>query len=100
MNILMSYGHDEYLYQVLLHNNSQLPLPALYIIRFHSFYAWHKYGGYQYLANDIDNDMLYWIQLFNNFDLYSKSTEVPKLDDVEDYYKSLIDKYLPGTLSW
>jgi inositol oxygenase len=36
--LTMSYGHDEYLYQVL--KSSNLPKEGLGIIRFHSFYAW------------------------------------------------------------
>lgn len=32
-NVLMSYGHDEYLYQVLVGNDCKLPDPALYIVR-------------------------------------------------------------------
>jgi len=36
-NIIMSWGHDEYMYQVCTRNNSTLPKKALYIIRFHSF---------------------------------------------------------------
>ena len=35
-NVDLSWGHDEYLYQVL---ESRLPEPALYMIRYHSFYA-------------------------------------------------------------
>ena len=30
----MSWGHDEYLFQIL---KPHLPLPALYMIRYHSF---------------------------------------------------------------
>jgi len=100
MNLVMSYGHDEYLYQVLIHNKCSLPLPALYIIRFHSFYPWHKFGAYSHLTNEIDNEMLKWINNFNRFDLYSKSAQIPKIEDHRQYYQSLIEKYLPGILSW
>ena len=38
---LMSWGHDEYLYRVLInHPDCRLPDEALYIIRYHSFYPW------------------------------------------------------------
>jgi inositol oxygenase len=100
MNLHMTYGHDEYLYQVLKHNTCHLPPEALYIIRFHSFYAWHKYGAYKHLENDVDREMFDWIKLFNRFDLYSKSTELPNLEELKEYYLGLIDKYLPGVLSW
>jgi len=42
----MSYGHDEYFYHVLKENNTKLPPEALYIIRYHSFWAWHFGGKY------------------------------------------------------
>jgi len=100
MNLHLTYGHDEYLYQVLKHNNCQLPLEALYIIRFHSFYGWHKMGAYSHLENEQDREMLKWIKIFNRFDLYSKSHDVPTFDAVKDYYQALIEKYLPGVLSW
>ncbi len=32
-NLMMSWGHDEYLYQVLKHNGSKLPDEAHYMIR-------------------------------------------------------------------
>jgi len=100
MNTTMSFGHDEYLYSVLVHNKCSLPLAALFIVRFHSFYAWHTLGAYQYLMNDDDRDMLKWINVFNRFDLYSKSAEVPNLAVLKEYYQGLINKYLPGVLSW
>ena len=31
--LMMTWGHDEYLYQVLVHNKSTLPKEALYLIR-------------------------------------------------------------------
>ncbi len=45
-NVLMSWGHDEYLYHVM---KNYLPEPALYMIRYHSFYAWHREGEYDWL---------------------------------------------------
>jgi hypothetical protein len=36
--VKMSWGHDEYLYQVCVRNGSTLPIEGLYMIRFHSFY--------------------------------------------------------------
>uniref|UniRef100_A0A4W2BWK3 Inositol oxygenase n=1 Tax=Bos indicus x Bos taurus TaxID=30522 RepID=A0A4W2BWK3_BOBOX len=37
---------------------------AFYIIRFHSFYPWHKFGDYQQLCNEQDLAMLPWVQEF------------------------------------
>ncbi|EPQ09005.1 Inositol oxygenase [Myotis brandtii] len=50
-NVLMSWGHDEYMYQVMKFNSFSLPPEAFYMIRFHSFYPWHTGGGYRQLCN-------------------------------------------------
>ncbi|XP_031149268.1 inositol oxygenase isoform X2 [Sander lucioperca] len=98
--VLMSWGHDEYLYRVMKFNNCSIPEQGLYMIRFHSFYPWHSHGDYMHLCNDKDLRMLPWVQEFNKFDLYTKSTELPDVDKLKPYYQSLIDKYCPGILKW
>lgn len=40
-NVMLSWGHDEYLYHVVK-DQSTLPPEALAMIRYHSFYPWHK----------------------------------------------------------
>eukprot|EP00467_Chlorarachnion_reptans_P002344 CAMPEP_0114491658 /NCGR_PEP_ID=MMETSP0109-20121206/3128_1 /TAXON_ID=29199 /ORGANISM="Chlorarachnion reptans, Strain CCCM449" /LENGTH=307 /DNA_ID=CAMNT_0001668427 /DNA_START=120 /DNA_END=1043 /DNA_ORIENTATION=- len=75
----MSYGHDEYLYQVCVQNKSKLPIQALYMIRYHSFYPWHNEGEYMQFCNKTDQNMLKWVKDFNQFDLYSKSDEPPNV---------------------
>uniref|UniRef100_A0A1B6BYJ6 Inositol oxygenase n=2 Tax=Clastoptera arizonana TaxID=38151 RepID=A0A1B6BYJ6_9HEMI len=99
-NVLLSWGHDEYLYQFLLHNKSKLPEKAHYMIRFHSFYPWHSSGDYDYLCTDKDLEMKKQVLLFNQYDLYTKSTEIPDIEALKPYYQSLIDKYIPGVLEW
>jgi len=99
-NVTMSWGHDEYLYQVCRHNKSTLPLPALYIIRFHSFYPWHKEGAYTHLTNKQDEAMLEWVQEFQNFDLYSKAHKKHSIAELKPYYLGLINKYFPQVLEW
>lgn len=99
-NVLMSWGHDEYLYQVLVNHKTSLPEEALYIIRFHSFYPWHTGGDYNYLCNNKDLSMLPWIREFNKFDLYSKSEDIPDIDSLTSYYQSLVNKYIPGIVRW
>jgi inositol oxygenase len=93
--VLMSWGHDEYLYHVL---QPYLPEPALYMIRFHSFYAWHREGQYEYLCDDHDREMLPWVQAFNPYDLYSKSPSPPDWQELQPFYTELIQKYLPAEL--
>jgi inositol oxygenase len=96
-NVQLSWGHDEYLYQVV---KDRLPEPALYMIRYHSFYAWHRESEYGHLLDARDREMLSWVQKFNPYDLYSKSPVRPNWDELRPYYTALIDKYLPGKLNW
>lgn len=81
-NVLMSFGHDEYLYQVLTRNNCPIPEEGLHIvcislscarslcanmpvyskpmqphgtsaqIRYHSFYAHHQKNAYEHLCDE------------------------------------------------
>jgi inositol oxygenase len=100
-NLNMSWGHDEYLYQVLRHNRQcSLPIEALYVIRFHSFYPYHTSGDYEYFASDWDKKMLPWLQGFNKFDLYSKEEEIPDIEALTPFYQQLTEKYLPGVFHW
>lgn len=62
--LMMSWGHDEYLYRVLKHNKSTLPEQALRIIRFHSFYPWHTSGDYEHLMSEEDGEMKKWVLRF------------------------------------
>lgn len=99
-NVMMSWGHDEYMYQVLKHNKTTLPEEALYMIRFHSFYPWHAGGDYTHLCNEKDYKMLPWVHEFNKYDLYTKSVDVPDIESLMPYYQTLIDKYIPGEIEW
>lgn len=100
-SVLMSWGHDEYLYRVLRnHESCHLPEEALYIIRFHSFYPWHTCGDYYHLCDDVDLKMLCWVKEFNKFDLYSKADADPDIKKLTPYYEALAEKYLPGKINW
>jgi inositol oxygenase len=93
----MSWGHDEYLYQVA---RNHLPEPALYMIRYHSFYPGHRERGYDYLMNNHDRGMFEWVREFNPFDLYSKSDSKPRLSELRPFYEDLVTEFLPGQLQW
>jgi inositol oxygenase len=100
-NLFMSWGHDEYLYQVLKANKCKLPDEALYVIRFHSFYPWHHDDAYQHFMNEHDRRMLKMVQDFQKCDLYSKVDEELKVDQLVPYYEKLIEKYFEDTtLTW
>jgi inositol oxygenase len=96
-NVDLSWGHDEYLYNVV---KDYLPEQALYMIRFHSFYPWHKEGAYEYLTDEKDREMLPWVQAFNPYDLYSKGATRPDVAKVKPFYRELIAEYFPETLRW
>lgn len=96
-NVLMSWGHDEYLYHVV---KNHLPEPALYMIRFHSFYPAHRENEYQHLMNDRDLEMFEWVRKFNPYDLYTKSENRPDVAALRPFYQGLIDKYFPAELAW
>ncbi|KAL0341948.1 UNVERIFIED_CONTAM: Inositol oxygenase 1 [Sesamum calycinum] len=72
-NVLMSWGHDDYMYLVAKENKSTLPSAGLFVIRYHSFYALHRAGAYKYLMNKEDEENMKWLKIFNKYDLYSKS---------------------------
>lgn len=96
-NVKMSWGHDEYVYQML---KDHLLEEGLYMLRYHSFYAWHRENEYSYLLDEHDKKMLPWVQLFNPYDLYSKNPEPPDWEKLRPYYEALIAKYLPSTLKF
>lgn len=99
-NVHLSWGHDEYLYQVCVGNKCTLPEEALYVIRYHSFYPWHNKGGYDYLCDEKDRRMLKWVKAFQVHDLYSKLPEEVKVEEALPYYEGLIKKYFPEVLNW
>ena len=94
-NVHMSWGHDEYLYQLM---KDYMPEPALYMMRYHSFYAQHREEAYDHLLDDHDRAMFKWVNKFNPYDLYSKSPKPPVVSELKPYYEDLIAKYLPATV--
>ena len=78
-NIMLSWGHDEYLYHVVK-DQSTLPPEALAMIRYHSFYPWHTGGAYMEFMNEHDWKMLEAVKAFNPYDLYSKSDDIPSIE--------------------
>ena len=96
-NVSMSWGHDEYVYQIL---KDYLPEPGLYMLRYHSFYAWHREGSYDHLLDYHDREMVKWVKLFNPYDLYSKCPTPPDWKQLKSYYEDLVAKYLPSTIKF
>lgn len=96
-NVKMSWGHDEYLYQIM---KDYLPEPALYMIRYHSFYAQHREDAYAHFMSDHDYEMFEWVKKFNPYDLYSKAPVPPDAKTLRPYYEDLVSKYLPEKLKF
>ncbi|PHS00309.1 MAG: inositol oxygenase [Blastopirellula sp.] len=96
-NVLMSWGHDEYLYHV---TKDYLPLQALYMIRYHSFYPGHRENAYQHLMNDQDREYFRYVKEFNKYDLYTKSSSPPDVEKLRPYYQELIAEYFPDEIAW
>ena len=99
-SLTMSWGHDEYMYQMLIHNKTTIPEEGLAMIRYHSCYPLHKEGEYKALLAPGDDDLLHWVRMFNEYDLYTKADKRPDVEALWPYYQGLIDKYIPGTLNW
>ena len=96
-NVQLSWGHDEYVYHMM---KDYLPEPALYMLRYHSFYSQHREHGYDHLMDDHDREMFKWVKLFNPYDLYSKNPTPPDWTQLRPYYEDLVAKYLPATLKF
>ncbi|HEU4391622.1 MAG TPA: inositol oxygenase family protein [Blastocatellia bacterium] len=96
-SVHFSWGHDEYLYQVV---KDYLPEEALYMIRYHSCYSIHREHAYQYLMNPRDQEMFRWVRAFNPYDLYSKSADRPNVEALRQYYEDLVDEFFPPKIAW
>lgn len=104
-NVYMSWGASEYLYLVLLLNQTRLPPEALFLIRFHRCATLTLPAApYWQLLNKFDQDMLPLLAAYQKLSA-GRSAPPPqgmlKGQAFVSYYSSLIDKYLgPEPLSW
>ncbi|WP_304233788.1 inositol oxygenase family protein [Jiulongibacter sediminis] len=96
-NVKMSWGHDEYIYQIM---KDYLPEEGLYMLRYHSFYPQHRENAYDHLMSKHDHEMFKWVDKFNPYDLYSKVPTPPDAKALKPYYEDLAAKYLPNVLAF
>lgn len=96
-NVIMSWGHDEYIYHVM---KDYLPEEGLYMLRYHSFYAQHRESAYDHLMSKHDQEMFKWVNAFNKYDLYTKSPVRPDVKKLRPYYEDLAAKFLPDTIKF
>lgn len=99
-NTSIAFGHDEYMYQLLVANKHKMPVEAEYIVRYHSLYAWHSSNAYDYLQDVEDSKMKKIVKEFNNFDLYTKNDSLPREwnYDLRTYYSGLVKKYISPSM--
>ena len=96
-NVVLSWGHDEYMYLV---TKDYLPIEALYMIRYHSFYPGHSTPAYDHLKDERDLRMFEWVRKFNRYDLYTKHDAPPDSAPLRPYYEDLIARYFPDKIAW
>ena len=85
---------------MVMKKQSKLPQAALNMIRYHSFYPWHREGAYKYFESEADQQALQDVLAFNPYDLYSKSDTRPNPAELRPYYEGLIAKYFPEKIDW
>ncbi|HUP77422.1 MAG TPA: inositol oxygenase family protein [Pirellula sp.] len=95
--VMLSWGHDEYLYHVV---KDYLPLPSLYMIRYHSCYPIHRENAYEVLMDERDREMFVWVNDFNQYDLYTKRDERMDVAALRPFYEALIAEYFPNQINW
>jgi inositol oxygenase len=96
-NVKLSWGHDEYIYNVC---KDYLPIEGLYMLRYHSFYPWHREHQYGHLLNEQDRTHLKSVNAFNPYDLYTKSHQKPDAKALRPYYEELIAEFFPAKVRW
>ena len=85
---------------MVMKRQSTLPPAALHMIRYHSFYPWHREGAYKYFESEADKQALEDVLAFNPYDLYSKSDSRPVAAEHRPYYEGLIAKFFPEKIDW
>jgi inositol oxygenase len=70
------------------------------MLRYHSFYPWHREGEYDHLCNAKDRELLKAVQAFNPYDLYTKSHEKPDAKALRPFYEDLIAEFFPAKVRW
>ena len=101
-NLIISFGHDEYLYGVLKHNKDlhKMTDRTMNMVRYHSLYPWHTGCSYDDFMGPGDEFILKDVLEFNSFDLYSKEDPIGITQSVKDYYNELLDEYFLSEMEW
>ena len=54
----------------------------------------------QCLMNDQDREYFRWVNAFNPYDLYTKSSEPPNVAELRPYYDDLIAEFFPSEIDF
>eukprot|EP00775_Hariotina_reticulata_P013073 gene13073-13200_t len=97
-NVYMSWGAPEYLYMLLVLNQTELPEEALFMIRYQRCAAITRPGGaYRQLMSDADRALLPLLAAFQNLITYRRVQLPPEAlqgEQLLEYYDRLIETYL------
>ncbi len=92
----MSFGHDGYIAEVM---KPWMPIEALYMLRFHSFYPWHRHGAYHHLANAQDRAMMQWGSNSTSTTSHKRPRQA-RPQEIKPYYDDLFAEFLPEKIAW
>jgi inositol oxygenase len=79
-NALLMWSGPEYMYHLLRHNHTALPVEALAMIRYFLLGDWHEHHEYTSITNEHDDDMLPWV---SDFDRLRRKTRLECLDCID-----------------
>lgn len=98
-NLVISFGHDEYLHRVLddaiAEGACSLPPEALHIVRYHSAYVIHTSGEYDYFLTDRDRRWMSVLHAFrDHIDLYTKREAPGRIEDHLPGIYEIVHRYI------
>lgn len=79
-NALLLWSGPEFMYHLLHHNHTALPIEALAMIRYFLLGDWHEHHKYTSITNEHDDDMLPWV---SDFDKLRRKTRLECLDCID-----------------
>lgn len=95
MNVTMSYGHDEYIYQIF---KDLLPYEMLWTLRHHSFQS--VASDYTHLMTKEDKELREThMRKFMGYDLYTKDKYNVGGHKLK-YYQEIIERRYPEPINW
>ncbi len=95
-NVTMSFGHDEYLYQL---TKDIIPYEVAWTIRHHSFQSVAE--DYTHLMDERDKELREThMKQFMRYDLYTKNPKKVGKQNNLKYYQEIIERRFPEPMEW